>query len=80
MKLNDAVNARIAELLEKNGMNQYQLFMKSGVPQSTLITIKKKKCKSARLDTIAAICIGFNLSLEEFFASPLFSKDEVVVD
>ena len=36
MKLNEAVSARLRELLAEKGMTQYQLYMKSGVPKSTI--------------------------------------------
>ena len=33
MKLNEAVSKRLLELLDERKMTQYQLYMKSGVPQ-----------------------------------------------
>ena len=36
MQLNEAVSKRLAELLSERNMTQYQLFMKSGVPKSTI--------------------------------------------
>ena len=36
MKLNAAVSQRLSELLAEKKMTQYQLFMKSGVPKSTI--------------------------------------------
>ena len=37
MQLNEAVSKRLTELLSERNMTQYQLFMKSGVPKSTII-------------------------------------------
>ena len=36
MKLNEAVSERLQQLLAERGMTQYQLYMKSGVPKSTI--------------------------------------------
>ena len=36
MQLNEAVSKRLTELLSERHMTQYQLFMKSGVPKSTI--------------------------------------------
>ena len=36
MKLNEAVSKRLLELLDERKMTQYQLYMKSGVPKSTI--------------------------------------------
>ena len=77
MKLEDAVILRIEQLCIENKMTKYELFKASGVPQSTLTSIKKKRSTSAKISTIYAICEGFNISLEEFFACPLFSRDNI---
>ena len=36
MKLNQAISGRLTELLKEKQMTQYQLFIKSGVPKSTI--------------------------------------------
>ena len=77
MKLEDAVILRIEQLCIERNMSKYELFKLSGVPQSTLTSIKKKRCKSPKINTIYAICEGFGISLEEFFASPLFYRENV---
>ena len=43
MLLEDAVALRIEQLCIERGMSKYDLFLKSGVPQSTLTSIKKKR-------------------------------------
>ena len=78
MKLGDAVILRIEQLCLEKGMTKYDLFKSSGVPQSTLTSIKKKRSGSAKLITLYWICEGFNISLEEFFSSPLFSRENIM--
>ena len=77
MNINDAVILRIEQLCLEKNMSKYDLFLASGVPQTTLTSIKKKRSSSPKISTLFAICEGFDISLEEFFASPLFKKGEV---
>lgn len=78
MQLNEAVSKRVSELLAQHGMTQYQLFSKSGVPKSTISNIIKCSYDSVKLRIIHEICQGFQISITEFFHSPLF--DEVNLD
>lgn len=77
MKLNEAVSARIKELCKERGLTQYQLYLKSGVPQSTLSTIMKCSYPSMKLRIIYEICDGLEIGLEDFFSSPLSTKEKV---
>ena len=67
MLLEDAVALRIEQLCIERGMSKYDLFLKSGVPQSTLTSIKKKRSRSVRIKTLYAFCEGCSISLIEFF-------------
>ena len=77
MILEDAVALRIEQLCIERNMTKYSLLLKSGVPQSTLTSIKKKRSPSVKIKTLYAICEGFEISLEEFFASPLFARENI---
>ena len=77
MKLNEAVAKRIAMLCKEKNMTQYQLSMKSGVPQSTLSTIMNCTFPSMKLRILYEICEGLGISLEEFFRSPLFIRENI---
>lgn len=77
MKLEDAVILRIEQLCIEKNMTKYDLFMASGVPQTTLTSIKKKRSGSAKISTLYGICEGFDISLEQFFHSPLFARDNL---
>lgn len=77
MKLCDAVILRIEQLCLEKNMTKYNLFLKSGVPQSTLTSIKKKRSTSVKIGTLYAICEGFEISLQEFFSSPLFERSNL---
>ena len=75
MLLEDAVALRIEQLCIERKMTKYDLFVKSGVPQTTLTSIKKKRSTSVKIKTLYAICEGFDMSLEQFFNSPLFNRE-----
>lgn len=74
LKLNQAVSMRVTELLSQRGMTQYQLFTKSGVPKATLNNIIHCTYDSVKLRIIHEICQGFEISITEFFQSPLFDE------
>ena len=77
MKLGYAVIIRIEQLCIEQNKSKYDLFLTSGVPQSTLTSIKKKRCQSVKVSTLYAICEGFDISLQEFFNSPLFERENI---
>ena len=74
MKLNQAVSLRLQELLAERGMTQYQLFTKSGVPKSTIHNLIQCSYDSVKLRIIHELCQGFEISISEFFQSPLFEE------
>lgn len=74
MKLNEAVSLRIQELLVQQKMTQYQLFTKSGVPKSTISNLIHCSYDSVKLRIIHELCQGFEISIAEFFQSPLFEE------
>ena len=77
MKLNEAVAHRIKELCNERGITQYQLYLKTGVPQSTLSTIMKCSYPSMKLRIIYEICDGLEIDLAEFFASDVFKRENI---
>ena len=58
-------------------MTQYQLFMKSGVPKSTIGNIINCAYPSVKLRIIHELCQGLELSLPDFFDSPLFQESNL---
>lgn len=74
LKLNQAVSARLLQLLQERQMTQYQLFMKSGVPKSTIGNIVNCSYDSVKLRVIHELCQGLGIGLNDFFASALFDE------
>ena len=74
MKLNQAISERLSELLKEKQMTQYQLFMKSGVPRSTIGNVINCSYDSVKLRIIHEMCQGLGIDIPRFFDSPLFSE------
>lgn len=66
MRLNEAVSARIGELLQEKGMTQYQLYMKSGVPKSTIGNVINCSYDSVKLRIIHEMCQGIGITINDF--------------
>ncbi len=75
MRLVDAVYLRISEYVKERKINMNALANLSGVPRTTIITMTRSN--TVKLSTIYGICEGFNISLQEFFNSPLFDKENI---
>ena len=77
MKLNQAISQRLSELLTEKNMTQYQLFMKSGVPKSTIGNVINCSYESVKLRIIHEMCQGLEIDIPEFFNSPLFTENNL---
>lgn len=77
MQLNKAVSLRLIELLEEKNMTQYQLYMKSGVPKSTIGNVINCTYDSVKLRIIHEMCQGLEISVSDFFQSPLFEENNL---
>ena len=74
MTLLEATQLRIKQLFEKNNMNINQLAIASGINPSTIRSIFKVITKCPSSETIHYICIGFGISLKDFYDSELFNE------
>ena len=77
MQLNKAVSMRLEELLKERSMTQYQLYIKSGVPKSTIGNVINCSYDSVKLRIIHELCQGLDIEISEFFCSPLFVEDSL---
>lgn len=66
MQLNEAVSRRLVELMQERGMTQYQLYMKSGVPKSTIGNLVNCAYPSMKLRIIHELCQGLEIDLSSF--------------
>lgn len=72
MQIGEAVRLRILELCRARNITVNKLSNMSGVTQSTLSNIMVKRNHSTTVATVKKICDGLNISILDFFDSPLF--------
>ena len=75
MRLVDAVYARITELVKERKITVNKLANLSGVPRPTIVTMTRST--TVKLSTIYGICAGLNITLQDFFNSPLFTPENI---
>ncbi|MBQ8398184.1 MAG: helix-turn-helix transcriptional regulator [Clostridia bacterium] len=76
MNIGTAVKERIIELCRERKITVNKLATISGVTQSTLNNIVSGRNNSTTISTIKKLCDGLDISIEEFFQSPLFCNLE----
>ncbi len=76
MRIGEAVRLRITELCEKRGITVNRLSTLCGITQSTLANITSGRNQSTTISTLKKICDGLEISIGEFFDSPLFQNLE----
>ena len=59
---------KIKELLNERGWSEYKLSKESGVAQSTLTNMFKRN-NAPSLPTLEAVCLGFGITLSQFFSN-----------
>ena len=74
VQLNQAISERLTELLAERNMTQYQLYMRSGVPKSTIGNVVNCAYDSVKLRIIHEMCQGLEINISDFFNSPLFEE------
>ena len=72
MTIGTAVSNRILELCSRKGITLNKLGTISGVTQSTLNNIISGASKNPTISTIKKICDGLDISIVEFFDTPVF--------
>ena len=72
MNVGQAVRERIAELCEEKHITINKLANISGLTQSTLNNIMSGRNNSTTISTIQKICDGLEITVTDFFDSPLF--------
>lgn len=76
MRIGEAVRLRILELCKERGLTVNGLSNLCGVTQSTLANIVGGRNLSTTVSTVKKICDGLEISVTDFFTSPLFSDLE----
>ena len=79
MKLANAVGKRIKEILFKNNYTQYKLAKTTCLNFKTLSALINEKTTDVKLSTIYLCAQALNISLQDFFASPLFDAENIEI-
>lgn len=72
-----AVDCRILELCRSNHLSINGLANRAGMPPSTVASILNEKSRNHGELTIFKICIGFGISMAQFYASELFDVENI---
>ena len=76
MKIKEAVAQRITNLCKERGIAVNALGNLSGVNPSTIYSMLNEKSNNPGIVTIHQVCDGLEISLLEFFDSPIFDELE----
>ena len=76
MTIGEACRIRIEQLCSERNITLNKLAIISGITQSTLNNIISGRNKSTTISTIKKICDGIEISIIEFFTSPMFENLE----
>ena len=74
------ISLRVRNLLKANLWSQYDLSQRSGIPNSTLSTVLKEKCKGGNSETLLNICRGFDIRIKDFFDDEMFEPENILDD
>ena len=74
------ISLRVRNLLKANLWSQYDLSQRSGIPNSTLSTVLKEKCKGVNSETLLNISRGFDIRNKDFFDDELFEPQNILDD
>ncbi|MBQ8394550.1 MAG: helix-turn-helix transcriptional regulator [Clostridia bacterium] len=73
MTLNDAIKTRINELLQEQNITLTALCLNSNLTPSTVFAFIEGKSKCPKVITIKKLCMGANITLQEFFNRDYFN-------
>ena len=79
MNAKQAVAARITELCKEHAVTVNTLANNAGVPPSTIYSMLNAKSKNPGVISIQKMCDALEISMRDFFDSPLFENLEPIV-
>ena len=76
MNTKEAIATRIIELCNQKNIAVNALANLAGVPPSTVYSMLNKKSQNPGVVSLKKLCDGLDLSLRQFFDSPIFDDIE----
>lgn len=80
MRTKEAVAQRIVELCQERKIAVNALANISGVSPSTIYSMLNQKSQNPGVVSIKKICDGLEITVREFFDSPLFDETEQEIE
>jgi len=80
VKTIEAIAKRLSDLLEEKKISQYLLCKKVAIDASNIYNIIYKRTKSITLNNLLLICDGLGITVQEFFSTPLFCRENLEID
>ena len=74
MNIGNAVRLRIIELCNERNITISKMCTLSGLNHSTIASFLSGKTGIPKIDTLYYITVGLNISLSDFYNSPLFDN------
>ena len=76
MTVGEALRKRILALCDERGITVNTLANMAGTSPSTIYSMLNEKSNNPGIGTIHQVCDGLEISLREFFDSPIFDELE----
>lgn len=80
MKAQEAVVLRILEIAKEKNLSINKIATNCFINTSTLTSMLNGHSKRSEISTISKICYGLDITLKEFFNSPLFENIKDIED
>ena len=79
MNLNEAIKKRIIELVEENPTTLTALCLESNLTPTTIFDFMAGKSQFPKIITVKKLCMGANITLQEFFNREYFNNTNDLV-
>ena len=76
MRIKPAIVQRFQQLCKERGIKYNELATMSGVTPSTVYSMMDDTRKDISVITVKKLCDGLNITITEFFSSPIFEQLE----
>lgn len=74
MGINEAIALRMKQLAHERHVTLNEIIKRGKINQSTISEMMQGRSKHPRVSTILKFCKGCNITMAEFFDSPLFNE------
>lgn len=76
MPVKDAVVARFREICAQRGIRWNELAVRAGVTPSSVYSMADERRRELSINLIKKLCDGLDMTLGEFFSTPMFDELE----